>query len=100
MPSSSSLHKRRRSDAKISKINNKRSHISKRTQRSSNDRKHRNVRLSNHQADLKAEAERCKHFIYNYTDISLSDIEIIALSKGFKFIPTPCKPPRNRSNST
>ncbi len=46
-------------------------------------------------ANTKAEADRCKRFIYNYSDYQLSDVQIIALSKGFKFIPLPKRPPRN-----
>ena len=67
-----------------------------RSYHSSKIKKHTITRSLNRQAQLRTEAERCKKFIYNYTDTPLSDIEIIALSKGFKFIPTPSKPSRNQ----
>jgi len=49
---------------------------------------------SNAKANIKAEAERCKRFIYNYSEYPLSDMQIIALAKGFKFIPVCKKPSR------
>ena len=52
--------------------------------------------ISNAQANIKAQANKCRRFIYNYTEQTLSDIEIIALSKGFKYIPTPKQPHRTQ----
>lgn len=37
-----------------------------------------------------------KPFIKNYSDIQLSDIDIITLGKGLKFIPTPKQPHRSK----
>lgn len=45
-------------------------------------------------ANIQAKADRCKRFIYNYSDYQLSAMQTIALSKGFKFIPTCKRPPR------
>ena len=58
--------------------------------------KNSNDNKSQAKANIKAEAELCRRFIYNYTEHNLSDIEIIALSKGFKFIPTPKQPEKTQ----
>ena len=58
----------------------------------------KNISKSNHRskakANIQATADRCKRFIYNYSDYQLSNMQIIALSKGFKFIPLGKTPPR------
>jgi len=39
---------------------------------------------------------KCKRSIYNYSDYQLSFMQIIALSKGFKFIPLGKRPHRSQ----
>jgi hypothetical protein len=38
---------------------------------------------------------KAKHFIRNLSDYDLSDTEVLALSKGLSFIPTPKKPTKH-----
>ena len=60
------------------------------------DNCNKDKKLIKHRANIKAKAEQYKRFIYNYTKYQLTNIEIIALARGFKFIPTPSKPPRTQ----
>jgi len=53
-------------------------------------------RISKAKSNIKAKADLCRRFIYNYSDYNLSDMHIIALSKGFKFIPLGKRPPRSQ----
>ncbi len=66
--------------------------ISRANMSRSNKIRHKSISKAN----IKAKADLCKRFIYNYSDYQLSDIQTIALSKGFKFIPVGKKPPRTQ----
>ena len=58
--------------------------------------KNKSQPISKAKQNINALADRCKHFIYNYSDYQLSSIQIVALSRGFKFIPTPKTPHRSQ----
>ena len=52
--------------------------------------------ISKAKDNIKSLADRCKKFIYNYSDYNITPIQIVALSRGFKFIPTPKMPHRSQ----
>ena len=52
--------------------------------------------ISRAKDSIKSLADRCKKCIYNYSDYNITPIQIVALSRGFKSIPTPKTPHRSQ----